>query len=61
MMDSASSPDRGVHPQNGKSNLVLTKNIEHTDFPLDEIALHFANNVHPRMAWSSGHRPARRS
>ena len=44
-MDSASSPDRGVHPQNGNSNLVLTKNIEHTDFPLDEITLYFANNV----------------
>jgi hypothetical protein len=54
-------PIAGCTRQNGKRNLVLTKNIEHTDFPLDEIALHFANNVHPRMAWSSGHRPARRS
>jgi hypothetical protein len=24
---------------------VFTKKIEHTDFPLDEITLHFANNV----------------
>jgi len=29
----------------GNGNVVFTKEIEHTDFPLDEIALYFANNV----------------
>jgi hypothetical protein len=29
----------------GNGNIVFTKNIEHTDFPLDEITLYFANNV----------------
>jgi hypothetical protein len=29
----------------GNLNIVFTKEIEHTDFPLDEITLYFANNV----------------
>jgi hypothetical protein len=29
----------------GNANIVFTKEIEHTDFPLDEITLYFANNV----------------
>jgi hypothetical protein len=29
----------------GNSNIVFTKKIEYTDFPLDEITLYFANNV----------------
>jgi hypothetical protein len=29
----------------GNGNIVFTKNIEHTDFPLDEITLYFANSV----------------
>jgi hypothetical protein len=29
----------------GNSNIVFAKEIEHTDFPLDEITLYFANNV----------------
>ncbi len=30
---------------NGNSNIVFTKEIEHTDFPLDEIKLYFATNL----------------
>ena len=29
----------------GNGNVVFTKEIEHTDFPLDQITLYFANNV----------------
>ena len=29
----------------GNDNVVFTKTIEYTDFPLDEITLYFANNV----------------
>jgi hypothetical protein len=29
----------------GDGNIVFTKKIEHTDFPVDEITLYFANNV----------------
>jgi hypothetical protein len=29
----------------GNGNIVFTKDIEHTDFPLDEITLYFTNNV----------------
>ena len=29
----------------GNGNIVFTKEIEHTDFPLDEIKLYFANHV----------------
>jgi hypothetical protein len=29
----------------GNDNIVFTKKIEYTDFPLDEITLYFANNV----------------
>jgi hypothetical protein len=29
----------------GNGNILFTKEIEHTDFPLDEIKLYFANNV----------------
>jgi hypothetical protein len=29
----------------GNGNIVFTKGIEFTDFPLDEITLYFANNV----------------
>ena len=29
----------------GNGNIVFTKTIEHTDFPLDEITLYFTNNV----------------
>jgi hypothetical protein len=29
----------------GNGNIVFTKEIEHTDFPLDEIKLYFADNV----------------
>jgi len=29
----------------GNGNIVFTKQIEHTDFPLDEITLYFANNM----------------
>ena len=29
----------------GNGNILLTKEIEHTDFPLDEIKLYFAKNV----------------
>jgi hypothetical protein len=29
----------------GNGNIVFTKEIEHTDFPLNEITLYFANNV----------------
>ena len=31
--------------EDGNGNTVFTKEIEFTDFPLDEIALYFANNV----------------
>jgi hypothetical protein len=31
--------------EDGNGNTVFTKEIEFTDFPLDEIALFFANNV----------------
>jgi uncharacterized protein DUF6876 len=29
----------------GNGNIVFTKEIEHTDFPLDEITLYFTNSV----------------
>ena len=29
----------------GNGSIVFTKEIEHTDFPLDEITLYFTNNV----------------
>jgi hypothetical protein len=29
----------------GNGNIVFTKNIEFTDFPLDEVTLYFANSV----------------
>jgi hypothetical protein len=29
----------------GNGNIVFTKQIEHTDFPLDELTLYFANRV----------------
>ena len=31
--------------EDGNGSVVFTKEIEHTDFPLDEITLYFANNV----------------
>ena len=31
--------------EDGNSNVVYTKQIEYTDFPLDEIAFYFTNNV----------------
>jgi hypothetical protein len=31
--------------EDGNGNVVYTKQIEHTDFPLDEIAFYFTNNV----------------
>lgn len=31
--------------EDGNGNTVFTKEIEFTDFPLDEIAPYFANNV----------------
>jgi hypothetical protein len=31
--------------EDGNGNIVFTKEIEHTDFPLDEITLYFTNNV----------------
>ena len=43
----AVSPDRTatLSCDDGNGNIVFTKEIEHTDFPLDEITLYFANNV----------------
>src|SRR5713226_1913659 len=40
-------PDRSatLTCDDGNGNIVFTKEIEHTDFPLDEITLYFANNV----------------
>jgi hypothetical protein len=40
-------PDRtaSLTCDDGDGNIVFTKEIEHTDFPLDEITLYFANNV----------------
>jgi len=40
-------PDRtaSLTRDDGDGNIVFTKEIEHTDFPLDEITLYFANNV----------------
>ena len=40
-------PDRSatLSFDDGKSNIVFTKKIEYTDFPLDQITLYFANNV----------------
>jgi hypothetical protein len=31
--------------EDGNGNTVLTKEIEFTDFPLDEISLYFVNNM----------------
>jgi hypothetical protein len=40
-------PDRSatLTCDDGNDNIVFTKEIEHTDFPLDEVTLYFANNV----------------
>ena len=40
-------PDRAatLTCDDGNGNIVFTKEIEHTDFPLDEITLYFTNNV----------------
>jgi hypothetical protein len=40
-------PDRSatLTCDDGNENIVFTKEIEHTDFPLDEVTLYFANNV----------------
>ena len=40
-------PDRSatLTCDDGNGNIVCTKEIEYTDFPLDEITLYFANNV----------------
>jgi hypothetical protein len=40
-------PDRSatLTCEDGNDNIVFTKKIEYTDFPLDEITLYFANNV----------------
>jgi hypothetical protein len=40
-------PDRSVTLtcDDGDGNIVFTKQIEYTDFPLDEITLYFANRV----------------
>jgi hypothetical protein len=40
-------PDRSatLTCDDGNDNIVFTKKIEYTDFPLDEITLYFANNV----------------
>jgi hypothetical protein len=40
-------PDRNatLTCDDGNGNIVFTKEIEYTDFPLDEITLYFANNV----------------
>jgi hypothetical protein len=34
----------------GNGNIVFTKEIEHTDFPLDEITLYFTNHVRDPLA-----------
>jgi hypothetical protein len=41
------NPDRSatLSCDDGNSNIVFTKKIEHTDFPLDKITLYFTNNV----------------
>ena len=36
---------RARRESTGNDNIVFTKKIEYTDFPLDEIPLYFANNV----------------
>ena len=43
----AVQPDRSatLTCDDGNGNIVFTKEIEYTDFPLDEITLYFANNV----------------
>ena len=43
----AARPDRTatLTCDDGDGNIVFTKEIGHTDFPLDEITLYFANNV----------------
>jgi hypothetical protein len=43
----AKHPDRTatLTCDDGNGNVVFTKEIEHTDFPLDEITLYFANNL----------------
>ena len=41
----AARPIRYAHVDDGNGKIVFTKEIEHTDFPLDEITLYFANNV----------------
>ena len=40
-------PDRAatLTCDDGNGNIVFTKEIEYTDFPLNEITLYFANNV----------------
>jgi hypothetical protein len=40
-------PDRTatLTRDDGNGNVVFAKEIEHTDFPLDEITLYFVNNV----------------
>ncbi|MFZ0774251.1 MAG: DUF6876 family protein [Candidatus Sulfotelmatobacter sp.] len=40
-------PDRSatLTCDDGNGNIVFTKKIEYTDFPLNEITLYFANNV----------------
>jgi hypothetical protein len=40
-------PDRSatLSCDDGNSNIVFTKRIEYTDFPLDQITLYFANSV----------------
>ena len=40
-------PDHGatLTCDDGNRNIVFTKEIEYTDFPLDEITLYFTNNV----------------
>ena len=43
----AVQPDRSatLTCDDGNGNVVFSKKIEYTDFPLDEITLYFANNV----------------
>jgi Family of unknown function (DUF6876) len=44
VLSSAQGGSATLTYDDGNGNIVFTKDIEHTEFPLDEIKLYFANN-----------------